>query len=72
MQHEVVAQTRRTVNPDQDAIFQGSAEADGQPVRPGAWPLIGWPLEGNEASSFAKDVRRPSCTEEEGVGSMNK
>lgn len=57
MQHEVVTQTRRAVNPDQDAVFQGGAEAYGQPVRPGARPLIGWPLERDEASSFAKDVR---------------
>lgn len=72
VQHEVVTQTRRAVNPDQDAIFQGGAEANGQPVRPGAWSLVGWPLEGNEASSFAKDVRRPSWTEEGGGGSINK
>lgn len=66
VQHEVVTQARGAVNPDQDAVFQGGAEADGQPIRPGARPLIGWPVEGDEAASFAKDVRGPSCTEEGG------
>lgn len=60
VQHEVVTQTGRAVNPDQDAIFQGSAEADGQSVGSGTGSLIGWPLECNEASSFAKDVCCPS------------
>lgn len=66
VQHEVVTQARGAVNPDQNAVFQGGAEADGQPIRPGARPLIGWPVEGDEAASFAKDVRGPSCTEEGG------
>lgn len=60
VQHEIVPQTRCAVNPNQDAIFQGGAKANGQPVSPGARSLIGWPLECNEASSFAKDVRCPS------------
>lgn len=71
VQHEVVTQTRCTVNPDQDAIFQGGAEANGQPVRPGARPLTGWPGECNEASSFAKDVRRPGWKKQEGVYTMS-
>lgn len=45
MQHHVVAQTRSTVDPDQDAILQGGTEANGQPVRPCARPLVGWPVE---------------------------
>lgn len=45
MQHHVVAQTRSTVDADQDAILQGGTEANGQPVRPGARPLVGWPVE---------------------------
>lgn len=60
MQHEIVPQSWCAVNPNQDTIFQGGAKANSQPVGPGAWSLIGWPVEGNEASSFAKDVRRPS------------
>lgn len=47
MQHHVVAQARSTVNPDQDAILQGGTEANSQAVRPGARPLIGWPVECN-------------------------
>lgn len=64
MQHQIVPQTRGAVNPDQDAVFQGGAETNGQPVCPGARPLVGWPVEQNEASSFAKDVRGPSWAEE--------
>lgn len=56
MQHEVITQTRCAVNPYQDAIFKGGTEANSQPVCPSAWSLIGWPIEGNKASSFAKDV----------------
>lgn len=60
MQHEIVSQAGGAVDPDQDAVLQGGAEADGQPVRPGARPLVVRPLERNEASSFAEDVRGPS------------
>lgn len=67
VQHEVVPQTRRAVNPDQDAIFQRSAESNSQPVGPGAGPLVGWPVECDEASSFAKDVCCPSWIEHEEV-----
>lgn len=63
MQHQVVTQAMCAVNPDQYTIFQGGTEANGQPISPGAWSLIGWPTECNEASSFAKDVRGPSWTE---------
>lgn len=68
MQHHVVAQTRSAVDPDQDAILQGRAEAHSQPVGPGARPLIGWPAECNEASSFTKDICCPSWTK----NTMNK
>lgn len=72
VQHEVVPQAWCTVNSDQDAIFQGGAEADGQSVRSGAGPLVSWPVECNEASSFSKDVRRTSWTEEKEEALMIK
>lgn len=65
VQHKIVPQTRSTVNPDKNAIFERGAEANGQPVCPGARSLIGWPLESNEAPSFTKDVRRSGWTKQE-------
>lgn len=53
------------VYPDQDSILQGSAEANSEPVCPGTWSLIGWPLKGNKTSSFAKDVGCPSLSKKE-------
>lgn len=60
MQHHIVPQTWSAVNPGQDAVFQGGAETNRQSVCPGARSLVGRPVEQDESSSFAKDVRGPS------------
>lgn len=57
MEHEVVSQARGAVDADEDAIFDGGAEAHSQPVRTGARALVGRPVKGNETPSFPKDVR---------------
>lgn len=56
VQHEVVAEAGSTVDPHQDAFFQGCAEANGESVCPGAWTLIRRPVKSNETPSFSKDV----------------
>lgn len=56
VEHEVVSQARGAVDADQDPILERSAKAHCQPVRTGAWPLVGWPVKGYEASSFPKDI----------------
>lgn len=61
VEHDVVTQTWGAVDADQDAIFYGRAEAHGQPVRPGAWPLVIGPRVCDQTPSFAKDVGRASC-----------
>lgn len=61
VEHDIVAQARGAVNADQDAVFDGGAEAHGQPVCPCAWPLIIGPSVRDQAPSFAKDVRGARC-----------
>lgn len=61
VEHDVVAQAGGAVNADQDAIFDGGAEAHGQPVCARAWPLIIGPSVRDEAPSFTEDVRGASC-----------
>lgn len=61
VEHDVVAQARGAVNADQDAIFDGGAEAHGQPVCPCAWPLIIGPSVRDQAPSFTKDVCGARC-----------
>lgn len=63
VQHDVVTQTRSAVDAHQDAVFDGRAEADRQPVRPRARPLVAGPRVRDEAASFAKDVGGASCGE---------
>lgn len=38
-----VSETRGAVHPDQDSVLQMCAEADGQPVCPGAGTVVGRP-----------------------------
>lgn len=61
VEHDVVTQTWGAVNADEDAIFDGSAEAHCQPVRPGAWPFIIRPCVCNETPSFTEDVCGTRC-----------
>ena len=64
VQHDVIAQTRGAVDADQDAVFDGGAEAHGEPVRPGAGPLVAGPRVRDQAPSFPKDVGGASCIHE--------
>lgn len=61
VEHDVVAQAGGAVNADQDAVFDGGAEAHGQPVCPCAWPLVIGPGVGDQAPSFTEDVRGARC-----------
>lgn len=61
MEHDVVAQARRAVDADQDAVLDGSAEAHRQAVRPRARPLVIGPRVRDQSASFAEDVRGARC-----------
>lgn len=61
VQHDVVAETRGAVNADEDAVFDGGAEAHCQPVRPCARPLIIRPRVCDQTPSFTKDVCGARC-----------
>lgn len=61
VEHDVVAQTRGAVDADQDAVFDGGAEAHCQPVRPCARPLIIGPRVCDQTPSFTKDICGASC-----------
>lgn len=61
VQHDVVAQARRAVDADQDAVLDGRAEAHRQPVRPRARPLVIGPRVRDQSASFAEDVRGARC-----------
>lgn len=61
MEHDVVAQTRRAVDADQDAVLDGGAEAHRQPVRPRARPLVIGPRVRDQPASFAEDVGGARC-----------
>lgn len=61
MEHDVVAETWSAVDADQDAVFDGGAEAHSQTVRPCARPLVIGPRVRDQAPSFAKDVGGASC-----------
>lgn len=66
VEHDVVAQTRRAVDADQDAVLDGGAEAHRQPVRPRARPLVIGPRVRDQPASFAEDVRGSRCGETRG------
>lgn len=68
VQHDVVAQAGGAVDADQDPVFDGGAEAHGQPVRPSAWPLIIGPGVGDQAPSLPKDVGGARCGDRERKG----
>lgn len=70
VQHDVVAQAGGAVDADQDPVFDGGAEAHGQPVRPCAWPLIIGPGVGDQAPSLPKDVGGARCGDREGKASF--
>jgi len=57
---EEITEARSTVDPHQDAILHGGAEAHGEAVRARAGPIIGRPGVEDEASAFPKDVRSAS------------
>lgn len=61
MEHDVVAQARRAVDADQDAVLDGGAKANCQPVCPCAWPLVIWPRVRDQSAAFAKDVCGARC-----------
>lgn len=65
MQHDVVTQARRAVNADQDAVLDGGAKPNCQPVRPRAWPLVIGPSVCDQSASFAKDVGGARCRQTE-------
>ena len=60
MNLQVVSQSLRALHPDQHSVLELRAEAHGQPVCPGARPVVGRPGVRDEGSSPAEDVRRPS------------
>lgn len=68
VEHDVVAQTWGAVDADQDAVFDGRAEAHRQPVRPCARPLVVRPRVRDQPSSFPKDVRGARCGKTREVG----
>lgn len=61
MTHDVelqeVSETRGAVHPDQDSVLQMCAEADGQPVRPGAGTVVGRPRVCDQSAVTPKYVR---------------
>lgn len=61
MQLQVVSETLAALHLHQDGITLLGAEAHGQTVRPGAWPIIGSPGVRDECSSSPKNIRGPSC-----------
>lgn len=61
MKLQIVAQSFRTLHPDQNCLLQLCAEAHCQPVCPCARPVIGWPGVRDEGSSSPEDVSCPSC-----------
>lgn len=61
VKHYVVAQAWRAVDADQDAVLDGGAKANCQPVCPCAWPLVIGPRVRDQSASFAKDVRGARC-----------
>jgi len=65
---EEITEARSTVDPHQDAILHGGAEAHGEAVRARAGPIIGRPGVEDEASAFPKDVR--SASERDGNQSL--
>lgn len=64
MQHDVVTQARGAVDADQDAIFDGGAEAHGQAVGARARALVVGPRVRDQTSALPKDVGGASCREE--------
>lgn len=56
MEHDVVTQTWGAVDADEDAVFDGSAKAHCQPVRPCARSFIIGPRVCDQTPSFTKDV----------------
>lgn len=61
MEHDVVTQTRGAVDADEDAVFDGSAKAHCQAVRPCAWPFIIWPRVCDQTPSFTENICGASC-----------
>lgn len=61
VEHDKIRQAWGAVDADQDAVVDGGAEANCQPVRPGAWPLVVGPCVCDQTPSFAKDVGGASC-----------
>lgn len=60
-----VSETRGAVHPDQDSILQMCAEADGQPVCPGAGAVVGRPRVRDQSAVPPKYVRRSRWRREE-------
>lgn len=65
VQLQVVSEARGAVHPHQHSTALVGAEAHGQAVHPRAGPVIGGPRVGDECSPLPKDVRSPSCGENE-------
>lgn len=61
VEHDVVTQTRGTVNADQDAVLDRGAEAHRQSIGPRARPFVVGPRVRDQASSFTEDVRSTGC-----------
>lgn len=61
VEHDVVAQARRTVDADQNAVFDGGAKTYRQPVRPRAGPFVVRPRVCDQTASFAEDVGGAGC-----------
>lgn len=66
VKHDVVTQAGGAINADQNAIFDGGAEAHRQPVCPCARPLVIGPGVCDQPTSFTKDVRGARCGEKKG------
>lgn len=61
VEHDVVTQTRGTVNADQDAVLNRGAEAHRQSIGPRARSFVVGPRVRDQASSFTEDVRSTGC-----------
>lgn len=61
VEHDVVTQTRGTVNADQDAVLDRGAEAHRQSIGPRARSFVVGPRVRDQASSFTEDVRSTGC-----------
>lgn len=72
VQLQIVAQSFRTLHPDQNGLLQLRAEAHCQPVCPRARPVIGWPGVRDEGSSSPEDVSCPSCKTKQTINKNHK